>query len=234
MKTDLTATALLVIVMLVVPGVLYAQGAAPAAQPGDSIGEMVLKTGGFEIVPIWAFCSPTFLNPGVTTTECGVPALPELAVGHGWWAADEALRDASWEAMTWELYLDERQVDLNAFGSFDADLPQTGLLGHDANEEVITKLRSWDVVLAKLTAGVHTLRSVLHLSQQVNDGFHVTEAGTYELVVNFTVEAAAPDAFLPQTGGTDLTGILPLWLGLGGLLTLALGLGLRRMSKHDR
>ncbi len=130
--------------------------------------------------------------------------------------------------MTWELYLDGQQVDLNAFGTYDADLPQTGLPGHDANEEVITKLRSWDVVVGNPTAGAHTLRSVLHLSQQVNDGFHVTEAGTYELVVNFTVEAAP--AALPGTGAHLPTGTLPLWLGVGGLLLLALGLGLRRTS----
>jgi hypothetical protein len=229
MKTRLTAITVLFAAMLVVPGVLYAQ--EPAAQPGDSIGEMVLKTGGSEIVPIWAFCVPAFLNPGVTTTECNVPPLPELAIGHGWFSADEALRDSCWQAMTWELYLDGRQVDLNAFGTYDADMPQTGLPGHDPNEEVITKLRSWDVVLGNPTAGAHTLRSVLHLSQQVDDGFHVTEAGTYELVVNFTVEAA-PAKALPETGGTTLTGTLPLWLGVGGLLILALGLGLRRASSR--
>jgi hypothetical protein len=229
MKTRLTAITVLFAAMLVVPGVLYAQ--EPAAQPGDSIGEMVLKTGGSEIVPIWAFCVPAFLNPGVTTTECNVPPLPELAIGHGWFSADEALRDSCWQAMTWELYLDGRQVDLNAFGTYDADMPQTGLPGHDPNEEVITKLRTWDVVLGNPTAGAHTLRSVLHLSQQVDDGFHVTEAGTYELVVNFTVEAA-PAKALPETGGTTLTGTLPLWLGVGGLLILALGLGLRRASSR--
>ena len=229
MKTRLTAITVLFAAMLVVPGVLYAQ--EPAAQPGDRIGGMSLKTGGSEIVPIWASCVPAFLNPGVTTTECNVPPLPELAIGHGWFSADEALRDSCWQAMTWELYLDGQQVDLNAFGTYDADLPQKGLPGHDPNEEVITKLRSWDVVLGNPTAGAHTLRSVLHLSQQVDDGFHVTEAGTYELVVNFTVEAA-PATALPETGGTNPSGMLPLWLGIGGLLLLALGLGLRRASSR--
>jgi hypothetical protein len=228
MKTRLTAITVLVIAMLVVPGVLYAQ--EPAAQPGDSIGGMSLRSGGSEGPPLWAFCSPAFLNPGVTTTECNVPPLPELAIGHGWFSADEALRDSNWQAMTWELYLDGQQVDLDAFGSYDADLPQTGLPGRDPNEEVITKLRSWDVVVGNPTAGAHTLRSVLHLSQQVNDGFHVTEAGTYDLIVNFTVEAAP--AALPESGGTTSTGTLPLWLGVGGLLLLALGLGLRRASGH--
>lgn len=185
-------------------------------KPGDTIDEMVITTGGLEIVPIWAFCVPAFLNPGVTTTACNVPVVPELATGHGWWAADEALRDASWEAMTWELYLDGQQVDLNAFGTFDADLPQTGLPGHDANEEVITKLRSWDVVLEQPTPGAHTLRSVLHLAQTVDDGFHVTEASTYELVVNFTVEAEQPAA-LPATGSEagDWLAVILVLAGLG-------------------
>ena len=34
-------------------------------------------------------------------------------------------------------------------------------------------------------------------------------------------------AALPETGGTNPTGTLPLWLGVGGLLLLALGVGLR-------
>ena len=46
--------------------------------------------------PIWAFCVPAFLNPGVTTTECNVPPLPELAIGHGWFSADEVLRESNW------------------------------------------------------------------------------------------------------------------------------------------
>lgn len=197
---------------LIWPGSAWADS---PVKPGDEIGPMVVTTGGFEIVPIWAFCVPAFLNPGVTTTECNVPALPELAIGHGWWAADETLRDASWEATTWELYLDDQQVDLDAFGTFDADLPQTGLPGHDVNEEVITKLRSWDVVLEKPTPGAHTLRSVLHLAQTVDDGFHVTEAGTYELVANFTVAPEEP-AELPTTGG-EAGDWLAVMLALAGL-----------------
>ena len=63
---------------------------------------------------------------------------------------------------------------------------------HDANQEIITNLRTWDVALEHLTPGAHTLRSVLHVSQQSNDGFHITEAGMYELVVNFTIAAELP------------------------------------------
>lgn len=166
--------------------------AIPMLKPGDTVGQMTVTTGPPETdgPPIWAFCPPAFSEgPGVNTVECSVPPLPELPIGHGWWSKDEALRDSNWNAMTWELYLDGQRIDLDAFGSADIDLPQTGLPGYDPNEEVVTKLRTWDVLLKEPALGKHTLRSVVHLSQQVDDGFFVTKAGTYELVVNFTVEA---------------------------------------------
>ena len=231
MKTRLMAITVLAVATLVAPGVLYAQ--EPALQPGDSIGEMSLRSGGSEGPPIWAFCVPVFGSLGVTTTECGVPPLPELAIGHGCYAADEALRDSVWEAHTWELYLDGQPIDLDAFGTEEGDLVlMPGQVGYDPNKEVIAKLRGWDVVLVNPTAGAHTLRSVAHFSQQVSNGFHTFEAATYELVVNFSVEAAP--AALPETGGTNPTETLPLWLGVGGLLLLALGVGLRRVSGHVR
>lgn len=162
-------------------------------KPGDKIDEMLISTGPGEMdgPPIWAFCPPAFSEePGVKTIECSVPPLPELPVGHGWFAADEAKRDASWKSMDWGLTIDGQSVDLNTFGAVDVDLPQTGLPGHDPDEEVITKLRTWDVLLSGLAHGPHTLQSVMHASQDIDDGFHITKAGTYKLLVNLTVEAA--------------------------------------------
>jgi hypothetical protein len=153
----------------------------PMVEPGGSIGDMVLQTGAGESQgpPLWAFCSPAFANPGLNTVDCTIPALPELSIGHGWWAIDEATRDSNWKATQWELSLDGQAIDLISFGTFDG-----------ADEEVITKLRSWDVLLTNLEPGAHTLRSVLRISETVNDGFFGdTAAGTYELVVNFTIEA---------------------------------------------
>ena len=230
MRTRLmTITVFVAAVMLVMSGALYAQ--ATGLKPGDSIGTMSVRSGGSDGPPIWAFCAPVFLNPGVTTTECNVPALPELAIGHGFYAADEARRDAGWQAMSWELYVDGQQVDLDAFGTEEGDLPLApGQPGYDPNREVIAKLRGWDVVLVNPTAGAHTLRSVLNVSQEIDNGFHKMSAGTYELVVNFSVEAA----ILPETGGTTPGGMLPLWLGVGGLLILTLGLGLQRVVRRTR
>ena len=119
MKTRLIGITMLLLAILAVSGVLYAQG---VLQPGDGIDGMSVRSGGSQGPPIWAFCASAFPNPGVTTTECTVPPLPELAIGHGCFGADEARRDAMWNVQTWELYLDGQQVDLDAFGTYDADL----------------------------------------------------------------------------------------------------------------
>lgn len=94
---------------------------------------------------------------------------------------------------------------------------------------MITKLRSWDVVVVNPTLGGHTLRSILTVSEAVDDGLHVTEAGTYELVVNLAIEAPPP-ATLAGTGGSTPAG--SLWLGVGGLLVLVLGAGLRQAFRR--
>ena len=70
-------------------------------------------------------------------------------------------------------------------------------------------MRTWDVALKQLTPGAHTLRSVLRISQQSNDGFHTTEAGMYELVVDFTVAAELP--------GGKASNRLAVMLALAGL-----------------
>jgi hypothetical protein len=154
-------------------------GLENAIRPGDSIGGATVTRGAAQIVPLFAFCSPAFsAEPGVVTRDCAVQPVPELAIGHGWFATDESRRAANWREFTWELYLDGSRVDLDAFGFFDADLPMG---------DVTAKLRAWDVVVAGLTPGAHTWRSVLHVREPVNDGFHTTPAGRYELVINVTV-----------------------------------------------
>lgn len=90
----------------------------------------------------------------------------------------------------------------------DIDLQQTGLPGYGAEEEVITKLRTWDVLLTDLEVGAHTPRSVLHVSQDIDDGFHATEAGTYELSVKFTVEAVSAATPTPTVLDIDQEGLV--------------------------
>jgi hypothetical protein len=154
-------------------------GLEDALRPGDMIGAALVTEGAAEVVPLFAFCSSAFgAAPGVVTDECVVPAIPQLAIGHGWFATEESRRTSNWRSLDWELYIDGKRVDLDAFGFFDADLPMG---------DVTAKLRAWDVVLVGLAAGAHTWRSVLDVSEPVDDGFHVTAPGRYELVIDFTV-----------------------------------------------
>ncbi len=157
-------------------------------KPENSIGNMVVTTGSREAPHILESCpfdpsmSAGFTIPGIATIDCRLPQYPQLAIGIPWYTADAALRESNWLALTWELYIDGQQVDLDAFGTYDIDLQLRG---------DFTKLRSWDVMLKPLTPGMHTLRSVIRLNQQITDGVTNLEAGTYEMIINFTVPESA-------------------------------------------
>jgi hypothetical protein len=180
-----------------VPPTLVPPTSVPMLRPGGALDEMSVakEPPESEWPPLWAFCASAFsTEPGSITVECSVPPVPNLGIGHGWFAVDEATRAANWQAMTWELYLDDQAIDLDAFGAADFDLPRTGLPGREPDEEVVTKLRTWDVLLSNPTLGKHTLRSVLHIDQEIDTGFHANQPGTYELIVNFTIEEPPPTA----------------------------------------
>jgi hypothetical protein len=219
------ATALLIVGLLVIPGVLYAQGAG--LKPGDSVGTMSLRSGGAEH-GIWAeYCAPMFGIPPIVE-ECSVPALPELGIGPGCFFADEALREAAWPLHLWELYLDGQQINLDPFGTLDLSFPMTRLPGRDPDEAVVVHLRTWDVVLVNPTVGEHVLRVVARFNEQMNNGFVAFQPGTYELIANFTVEAPT----LPVTGRAASTTLPTLWLWTGGLLLVAAGLVWRRAVRR--
>jgi len=154
--------------------------AVPLLNPGDIINGMTLTIGAAEAPPIWAFCSPALESHGVTTVECRVPPLSKLAIGHTFKAADEALKESSWSALTWELYLDDHPVDLDAFGTYDFHLPSLSY-GPSTIREVMRKVTDWDVVLTFPKRGAHRLR-----------GLVLAKANTYTWIVNFTVEAEGP------------------------------------------
>ena len=116
-----------------------------------------------------------------------MPLFPEFEIGVTWGAKDKALLDSSWKALTWELYVDDHAIDLHAFGTFDFEWLIPGGAGAIPQLESQTGQRH---------RGKHTLRYVNHVNQQVDDGFSVTQPGTYEAVVNLTLvpQAATPTA----------------------------------------
>lgn len=155
--------------------------------PNDPISGMLVTTNGPEAVSVWTFCSPEFSagTNAVSRTECDVSPVPKvssLAVGPGWFAADEDLLESNWSLLKWDLYIDGRSVDLDAFGTFDAQI---------ALNNASAKLRSWNVVLEEPRTGAHTVRSVMSVSRSVTNGFHTIPAGRYELVATFNIAAGA-------------------------------------------
>jgi hypothetical protein len=147
-------------------------------RPGDEIDGMIITTGVAKPPLLWAFCSPALENDGVISVGCDVPPLSKLAIGHPFDGADHALQTLDWSALTWELYLDEQPLDVEAFGIHHYVIPDLGSPPSPIRE-VFRQMKAWDVVLTNPTPGVHTLHGIARAG-----------AKTYTWVVNFTVEAS--------------------------------------------
>lgn len=149
--------------------------------PSDKIGPMwVNRYGHSNSQDIWGFCDDSLTaEPGLQTTDCTVPWVDELFIGYGVRGMDETQRDALWAARTWELYIDDHEVDLPAFNIADFDSELDG---------IHYEYRFWRIRLRKIPAGLHTLRYVMHVNQEVEGDPEKQSPGTYELVVNFTFE----------------------------------------------
>ena len=169
--------------LLVLLGSILTSCAKPSGMiwPSDKIGKMrVNRYGHTNANVIWDYCNNAMTaEPGIQTTECKVPLVSELFIGLGVAGADKLQRDALWAARTWELYIDGYAVDLKAFNIADFDAGQGGKT---------TKNRVWRIRLRDLTEGKHTLHYVMHVNQPVENDLSSSIPGTYELVVNFTVE----------------------------------------------
>ena len=151
-----------------------------AIKPGEKIGEMTVVQGSTVPYPyIWQFCDmgPEEFEPYLYTTDCDVPLVSSLDIDIGWFAKESKF-SSNWEAMTWELYIDDYKIDLEEFDWFEEDFIAKG-------ED--NKLRCWIITLKNLSPGKHTLRRLWIMQAAVDDGFGVYQPGTYEQVVNFTV-----------------------------------------------
>lgn len=158
------------------------------SRPGDTIDGMVLTTGAADAPPIWAFCSPGQHSGNTTTSDCNVPVLPSLGIGHLFMVSDDTLSDLDWSELTWQLSLDDQPVDLEAFGTFEYVMPVMSK-GHSTVGEVFKKFTAWDVVLTNLTPGDHTIHGLAQMGTE-----------SYNWVIQLTIE------------GNDL-GRGTLWVG---------------------
>ena len=150
-------------------------------QPGDTIDGMSLTTGAKDASPLWAFCSPAQYVGNTTTSDCSVPLIPKLAIGHILMPGDDALSRLDWSEISWELAIDDQPIDLKSFGTYDFALPA---ISHDPSpvREVFMHFTAWDVVLTNLVPGQHTLRALARMGTE-----------SYAWVINLTIEGPSAD-----------------------------------------
>jgi hypothetical protein len=146
-------------------------------RPSNKIGPMwVNRYGHTNATPIWDFCDlPDMETPGVYTTECTIPKVDELLIGVGICTANEDLREAIWQARTWEMDIDGHGVDLPAFNIADG-----------TSDDLYCRV--WRIRLREIPEGEHTIRYVMNVNQEVEGDTDPDPLGTYELIVNFTQE----------------------------------------------
>ena len=122
----------------------------PSLQPGEGIGEMILAKDESGEPDIYNHCSPFVVesDPQVMIRTCNVPMSPHIFIGYGEMASSIEELDSLWSKETWQLYIDDHEVDLSAFGYFDSDYDEF-------------KVRKWKVSIDNLTQGEHKLRYVI-------------------------------------------------------------------------
>jgi hypothetical protein len=150
---------------------------------GDQVDGMTLTTGAAEAPSLWGFCS-FLLSNHVTTANCQVPQLPKLAIGNIFRIRDDVLHSTDSSTLTWNLYIDDKQVDLDDFDTYDDVLPKAAPSPSLVREDFI-KFTAWDVVLTNLQPGVHTIEADIR-----------SENKKYKWIVNLVI--AHNSIFLEQ------------------------------------
>lgn len=166
------------VVVMLSMSVLISCGPSDKIRPSQRMGPIwVNRYGHTNAEFIWDHCIAEMpKEPGTSTVDCDIPWVDELFIGYGIRAVDEAQRDAIWETRTWEMYIDGQAVDLPAFNIMDFDT--------DEGENSYF-YRLWRIRLRKIPDGLHTLRYVMHVNQEVANDPDPRPVGTYELSVNF-------------------------------------------------
>lgn len=166
---------------------------ASLLRPGDKIGQMSVETSPSRTSVVWDYCPMAWSDkPGGEPVDCSMPWQPAVDVWAAWGAKDQALLEAGWEALTWEMYVDGQALDLSAFGTWDFDWA--------AEDGTPVRIRAWDLRLVNPSPGEHTLHYLMHINQEVSDGFAITQPRTMEMVLHVTVEppvAGAPVTPVP-------------------------------------
>ena len=184
------------------PSVAAQEPAASSAalKPGDKIGDMEVVAGpvpfDLNITHYGAYCNAnpmmelnsTVAKPGAYTVACTMPPLPNMFTGFGLTAHSTEQLEEVWSAGSSELYLNGQEVDQEAFGRLDVEVPVTGVPGQDANEVLTLKARLWNVILENIRPGTFTMRMVWHVNREIFDGDVTSPAGDYDITYKIIVD----------------------------------------------
>jgi len=150
--------------------------------PGDKIGEMTIEREAsihyYRLIDAFDF-DWSIVEPHSQTVERTLPELSAAGVNVGW-GAEKATFESNWEAMSWELYIDDYPIALDQFGWEDINF-------FDPESAKEVTYRTWNVILKNLSAGQHTIRYSISQEVPVNDGWTTYPPGKYEYIADLTV-----------------------------------------------
>jgi len=132
-------------------------------QPGDKIGDM----------EILDFCEGSILVElcsfeNLQVGNCEIPAdIKTLWISPGWAEETQEGLETSWKDSEWSMTIDKKTIDLPAFGTYDLDINDP-LLG-------VMKGRTWNVCIANLAPGEHTVRTVWNFVNGSRRGNHAQD-----------------------------------------------------------
>lgn len=135
-------------------------------EPGDRIGDLLVTTGdGEDILFVTKLKCPW--DDSTQTESCEQPVGTKVNVSQGVFASPSITKtlDEVWSEQTYEMMIEGRPVDLQAFGSVDFSNPMVGTV------------RTWNVVIVGDEPGTITAHS---------EGVVAGDSWTYTAVVTFT------------------------------------------------
>lgn len=127
-----------------------AEPVAGMINPGDKIGDFLITTGeGDEITYNWELDSALVQQGMEEIYTALIPVDTKMNPSWGIYAAFSGKDlDTLWSEHTYQMFIDDRLVNLDVFGSIDIQHP------------VVGKMRHWNVVIIATKPGVIAVRSV--------------------------------------------------------------------------
>ena len=118
--------------------------------PGDKIGDFLITTGeGDEITYNWELDSALVQQGKEEIYTALIPVDTKMNPSWGVYAAFSGKDlDTLWSEHTYKMFINDRPINLDAFGSIDVLHPRVG------------KMRHWNVVITATKPGVIAVRSV--------------------------------------------------------------------------